>query len=209
MYQDLSTHYYWQVEYAINDSPIRLKGNSKHTCSNFFDSSGNPGCKKERWTVKHDNISCKALSTSIRFDLKTQFFLYEYGFRPHVSDENDQWQRNFSKTLRSHYQLQSTPRNIRNLFKMADGRFPFLSFLLGLISNLVACFQANLALLIIQADYSRRRQNIVGLLSLPVSRGICVKHAQSGKLSFSNRFMLYVWTGENDAKTLRIRADRA
>ena len=92
---------------------------------------------------------------------------------------------------------------------MADGRFPFLSFLLGLISNLVACFQANLALLIIQADYSRRRQNIVGLLSLPVSRGICVNHAQSGKLSFSNRFMLYVWTEENDAKTLRIRADRA
>ena len=121
----------------------------------------------------------------------------------------DRRKRNFSKTLNSHYQLQSTPRNIRNLFKMADGRFPFLSFLLGLISNLVACFQANLALLIFQADYSRRRQNIVGLLSLPVSRGICVKHAQSGKLSFSNRFMLYVWTGENDAKTLRIRADRA
>ena len=121
----------------------------------------------------------------------------------------DRRKRNFSKTLRSHYQLQSTPRNIRNLFKMADGRFPFLSFLLGLISNLVACFQANLALLIIQADYSRRRQNIVGLLSLPVSRGICVKHSQSGKLSFSNRFMLYVWTEENDAKTLRIRADRA
>ena len=190
-------------------SIIRLKGNSKHTSSNFFDSSGNLGCKKERWTVKQDNISCKALSTCIRFDLKTQLFLYEYGLRPHVSDENDQWQRNFSKTLRSHYQLQSTPRNIRNLFKMADGRFPFLSFLLGLISNLVACFQANLALLIIQADYSRRRQNIVGLLSLPVSRGICVKHAQSGKLSFSNRFMLYVWTEENDAKTLRIRADRA
>ena len=65
---------------------------------------------------------------------------------------------------------------------MADGRFPFLSFLLGLISNLVACFQANLALLIIQADYSRRQQNIVGLLSVPVSRAICVKHAQSGKL---------------------------
>ena len=92
---------------------------------------------------------------------------------------------------------------------MVDGRFPFLSLLLGLISNLIACFQANLALLIIQAEYSRWRQNIVELLSLPVSRGICVKHAQSGKLSFSNRFMLYVWTEENDAKTLRIRADRA
>ena len=52
-------------------------------------------------------------------------------------------ERNFSKTLRTHYQVQSTPSNIRNLFKMADGRFPFLSFILGLISNLIACFQAN------------------------------------------------------------------
>ena len=34
-----------------------------------------------------------------------------------------------------------------------------------------------------------------------------VKHAQSGKLSFSNRFIVYVWTGENDAKTLRVDAD--
>ena len=71
--------------------------------------------------------------------------------------------------MRTHYQLQSTPRNIRNLFKMANGRFPFLSFILGLISNQIACFQANLALLILQVDYSRRRQNIIRLLSLPVS----------------------------------------
>ena len=63
--------------------------------------------------------------------------------------------RNFSKTLKTHYQFQSTPRNIKNLLKMADGRFPFLSFMLRLISS----FQANLALLIPQADYSRRRQN--------------------------------------------------
>ena len=103
--------------------------------------------------------------------MKTQLFLYGYGFGPHVSDENDQWKRNFSKTLRTHYQFQSTPRNIRNLFKIADARFPFLSFTLGLISDLIACFQANLALLILQADYSRRRQNIIRLLSLPVSRG--------------------------------------
>ena len=103
--------------------------------------------------------------------MKTQLFLYEYGFGPHVSDENDQWKGNFSKTLRTHYQLQSTPRKIRNLFKMPDGHSPFLSFILGLISDLIACFQANLALLILQADYSRRRQNIVRLLSLQVSRG--------------------------------------
>lgn len=31
----------------------------------------------------------KALSTRIRFHLKTQLFLYGYGFRPQVSDEND------------------------------------------------------------------------------------------------------------------------
>ena len=40
----------------------------------------------------------------------------------------DKRKRNFSKTLRSHYQFHSTPRNIRNLFKMAEGLFPFLSF---------------------------------------------------------------------------------
>ena len=48
-----------------------------------------------------------------------------------------------TETLRTHYQFQSTPRNIRNLFKMGDARFPFLSFILGLISDLIACFQAN------------------------------------------------------------------
>ena len=53
---------------------------------------------------------------------------------------------------------------------MPDGRFPFLSLILGVISNLIACFQADLALLILQADYSRRRQNIITLLSLLVSR---------------------------------------
>ena len=83
----------------------------------------------------------------------------------------DRQKRNFSKTLRTHYQFKSTPRNIRNLFKMADERFSFLSFILWLISNLIACFQGNLALLILQADYSRRRQTIIRLLSLPVSRG--------------------------------------
>ena len=77
----------------------------------------------------------------------------------------DRRKRNFSKTLRTRYQFQATPRKIRNLFKMADERFPFLSSILGFISNLTACFQANLA------DYSRRRQNIIRLLSLPVSRG--------------------------------------
>ena len=113
----------------------------------------------------------KTLSTRIRFHLKTQRFLYGYSFCPHVSDEKDQRKRIFLKTLRTQYQFKSTPRNIRNLFKMADGRFPFLSFILGLISNLIAYFQENLALLILQADHSRRRQNIIRLFPLPVSRG--------------------------------------
>ena len=79
--------------------------------------------------------------------------------------------RNFSKTLRTKYQFQFTPHKIRKLLKVAEGRFPFLSLILELISNLIACFHANLALLILQADHSRRRQNIIRLLSLPVSRG--------------------------------------
>ena len=83
----------------------------------------------------------------------------------------DRRKRNFSEKLGTHYQFQSTPRNIKNLFKIAVGRFPFLSFILELISNLSASFQANLALLILQADYTRGRQNIIRLLSLPVSRG--------------------------------------
>ena len=110
-----------------------------------------------------------ALSTRIRFHLRTQLFVNGYGFRPHVPDENDRRKRNFSKTLRTHYQFQSTLR--KNLFNMADERFPFLSVILGLISNLIACFQATSALLILQADYSRKRQNIIRLLSMPVSRG--------------------------------------
>ena len=40
--------------------------------------------------------------------------------------------------LRTHYQFQFTPPIIRNLLKMVDGRFRFLSFILGLISNLIA-----------------------------------------------------------------------
>ena len=35
----------------------------------------------------------------------------------------------------------------------------------------LACFQANLDFLFLPADYSRRRQNIIRLLSLPVSKG--------------------------------------
>ena len=54
----------------------------------------------------------------------------------------DRRKRNSLKTLRTHYQFQSTPRNITNLLKMADGRFPFLSFILGLISNLIASFSS-------------------------------------------------------------------
>ena len=140
---------------------------------------------------------------------------------------------------------------------MADGRFPLLSFIPGLISNLIACFRA---------DYSRGRQNIIGLLSLPafatsvkrrkagspfsltwilprfwhfnlflrlwrtaqqnkstpkkfkdganlLFRGLIIaktyasQHAQSDKLSFSNGFIVYVWTDENDAKTLRVEAN--
>ena len=50
--------------------------------------------------------------------------------------------------------------------KALSTRIPFI---LGLISNITAYFHSNLFFL--QADYSRSRQNIINLLSLPVSRG--------------------------------------
>ena len=82
-------------------------------------------------------------------------------------------------------QFQSTLRNIRaDLFKMADGLFPFLSFILGLISNIIACFQANLALLILHADYSRGRQNIIRLYIVCVWTG---ENAMSGREFFCKR----------------------
>ena len=115
----------------------------------------------------------------------------------------------------------------------------------------LACFQANLDFLFLPADYSRRRQNIIRLLSLPVSKGgrlkrlggcpprprrfwvrpgrtsawwdnflahiVIVKvntHASGlrswvivTKLSFSNRFTVYVWMRQNDAKTPRVDAN--
>ena len=42
---------------------------------------------------------------------------------------------------------------------------------------------------------------------LIICERLCVKHEQSGKLSFSNRFIVYVWTGENDAKKLWVDAN--
>ena len=41
----------------------------------------------------------------------------------------DRRKRNFSKTMTTHYQFQSSPCNIGNLFKVAEGRFPCLSFI--------------------------------------------------------------------------------
>ena len=91
--------------------------------------------------------------------LKENYAVIRFRSCPHVSVFL--WKRNFfftdtasvhtyptktkteTETLRTRYQFQSTPRNTRNLFKMADARFPFLSFILGLISDLIACFQAN------------------------------------------------------------------
>ena len=68
-------------------------------------------------------------------------------FRVHVwTDENGTLRKRWGHTTSSN----PLCAIIRNLFKMADRRFPFLSFILGLISNQTACFQANLALLILQ-----------------------------------------------------------
>ena len=125
-------------------------------------------CRHVSVFISKRNVFCTDTASVHTYSMKT---INEKGiFRKHSTEWNflktlfsrvrvDRRKRNFSRTLKTHYQFQSTPRNIKNLLKMADGRFPFLSFMLRLISHLIACFQANLALLIPQADYSRRRQN--------------------------------------------------
>ena len=139
----------------------------------------------------------------IRFHLKTQLFLYRYGFRPHVSDENDQWKRNFlktmfsrvrvdkrkrnfSKTLRSHHQFHSTPRNIRNLFKMADGRFPFLFFntyASSMRSRVSYRFQIDSSYTCGRAKTMRKRYEWTRIF-----------WKRRKKVAFSNEYG-YVWTG--------------
>ena len=42
VYQDLSTCCDWSVEKDIDDLPIRLKGNAKHTSHNFIESIEGP-----------------------------------------------------------------------------------------------------------------------------------------------------------------------
>ena len=95
------------------------------------------------------------------------FPLRIYGFRPHVSDENDQWKRNFSKTLFRVELFENAcfscmcGQTKTELWGNTISSNPLRS-IFGLISNLIACFQVNLALLILRPDYSRRGQNITG-----------------------------------------------
>ena len=46
----------------------------------------------------------------------------------------------------------------------------FVSLFLGVFSSLIACLEINIAVLNVQADYVRRRLNIIRLLSLPMSK---------------------------------------
>ena len=73
--------------------PLKIKSNHRKC----YESNWQEPQLKNR-TKLHYACS-KAPSTRIRFHLKTQLFLYGYGFRPHVSDENGHQKRNFWKTL--------------------------------------------------------------------------------------------------------------
>ena len=79
--------------------------------------------------------------------------------------------RKFSKTLTSHFQFQSTPRYIMNLFNMAENRFTFLSLILGLLLNQIPCFQMQIYLCHFFKLTFPEGGSIIRLLSIPVSRG--------------------------------------
>ena len=40
-----------------------------------------------------------------------------------------------------------------------------------------------------------------------IAKACASQHAQSGKLPFSNGFIVYLWTDESDAKALRVDAN--
>ena len=117
---------------------------SLHSCQNLTNLEKNDG----GYHVFPPHRDFKAPSTHIRFHLKKSNFFFTdtasiptYPMKPinengtsrkHSPEWNflktlfsrvheDRRKRNFSKTLKSHYQFQATPRNIRNLFKTADG----------------------------------------------------------------------------------------
>ena len=55
---------------------------------------------------------------------------------------------------------------------MVDRRFPFFSLILGFISNLIAYFQVNLALLVFKLIFPGCGRTLSGYFrALPVSRG--------------------------------------
>ena len=56
-------------------------------------------------------------------------------------------------------------------FQMVDGRITFVSLLLWLFSRQISSNEINLTLLNAQADYVRKRLDIIRLLSRPNSKG--------------------------------------
>ena len=70
--------------------------------------------------------------------------------------------------------------NLVNLFMMPERCFTSLSLILGLISNLIACFQADLALLFLQAYYPNKRWRQVIISRVHNTEYSCIERAQSG-----------------------------
>jgi len=145
-------------------------------------------------------------STRIRWkrSIKTELFenalqsgtFWKRCFRVYAwTNENETF-----RTLRSHYQFHSTPRNIRNVFKMADGRFPFLSFntyASSMRSRVSYCFQ-------IDSSYTCGRAKTLQVDAdfLKTEKKSCVfkririrvdgSRIRKEKVAFSNGYM---WTG--------------
>ena len=127
---------------------------------------------------------------SIRFHLKTQLFLYGHSFNSVYTypmktiNENGTFRKrspeqNFLKTLFSCLRVARQKRDFSRTLKTHSSN-PLCGILeltysrwrsgaslscllyLGLFSDIIACFQANLALLILHADYSRGGKTLSG-----------------------------------------------
>ena len=58
--------------------------------------------------------------------------------------------------------------------KMAPRQETIVSIFTGIISNIIAYIQFNIAMLTYQADYERMRETLVRLLSMPIARNVAV-----------------------------------
>ena len=120
----------------------------------------------------------------------------------------DAWKRNFSMTMTSHYQSQFSSRNFYSQIpKLRTHASRCCLSCLGLFQDLLRAFDW-----INHSCVDYQRETSLGglhyLFKIKAVKTTRFSHAQNGflGLAFSKWYSVFVWTGRNDSKTLRLDA---